>query len=63
MYYVQFCFDGRFKTIGTFNSYDSAINFIRYNNVVHDIDCNLVQIVHKGMVITLNENSLKKAFL
>lgn len=62
MYYVQYSFGGKFKTVATFNNYDKALAYIKYNNVVHDIDINLVQICHRGMVITLNENSLKKLF-
>lgn len=62
MYHVQYSFNGVFKTVASFNNYDKALHFIKYNTVVHDIDINLVQIAHKGMVITLNENSLKKVF-
>lgn len=62
MYYVQYSFDGAFKTVASFSNIDKALYFIKYNNIVHDIDVNLVQICHRGMVITLNENTLKKAF-
>lgn len=61
MYYVQYSFDGVFRTVATFNNLDKALYFIKYNSVVHDININLVQICHKGMVITVNENILKKS--
>lgn len=62
MYYVQYSFGGVFKTVASFSSIDKALYFIKYNRVIHDIDINLVRICHKGMVITLNENTLKKTF-
>lgn len=62
MYYVQYLFGGVFKTVGSFRDIDAALDFIKYNKVVHDFDIDLVQICHRGMVITLNENTLKKTF-
>lgn len=62
MYHVQYCINGKFEIVGTFNNIDKALSFIKYNSICHDIDINLVRIAHRGMVITINENSLKKVY-
>lgn len=62
MWYVQSCFSDRFETVASFPTYDKALYFIKYSCVVHNVDLSKMRIVHKGLVLTINENSLKKVF-
>lgn len=62
MWYVQSFFNNKFETVACFPTYDKALYFVKYSHVVHNVALSKMQIVHKGLVLTLNENSLKKVF-
>lgn len=62
MYYVQCVFNGRFRTFATFPTYDKALRYVKECVFIHEIPCSELQIVHKGMVLTINERSLYKVF-
>lgn len=62
MYYVRYYHNGVYNNVGSFRTLDKALYFIKYNYVIYGIDIKLFQICHKGMVITLNENTIKKIF-
>ena len=62
MYYVQFLFGDKFRTVSAFPNYDKALRYVKQCVFIHDISCKDIQIVHRGLVLSINENSLKKAF-